>query len=144
MAVSTSSRPRDRPSRARSAPAESGVGRHLRRGRRFHRGAGALLRRAARGRADRAGLPGYRRRRRAAIVVSHGPLTSRALLVMPPMSTTSLAHRTLTGPSAGPHLLITAGVHGDEFEPMAAVRQLIRTLDPRRLRGRMTLVPVVN
>jgi predicted deacylase len=63
---------------------------------------------------------------------------------MPPTSTTSLAHRTLSGPAAGPHLLITAGVHGDEFEPMAAVRQLIRTLDQQRPRGRVTLVPVVN
>ena len=25
--------------------------------------------------------------------------------------------------SAGPHLLITGGVHGDEFEPMAAIRR---------------------
>jgi predicted deacylase len=64
--------------------------------------------------------------------------------IMPPMSTTSPAHRTLTGPTAGPHLLITAGVHGDEFEPMAAVRQLLRVIDASRLRGRVTLVPVVN
>jgi predicted deacylase len=56
-----------------------------------------------------------------------------------------LPHKVITGAAGdGPHLLITAGVHGDEFEPMAAVRELIRTLDPRELTGRVTLVPLVN
>jgi predicted deacylase len=41
-------------------------------------------------------------------------------------------------------VLITGGVHGDEFEPMAAVRRLARLIEPARLRGRLTLVPVVN
>jgi predicted deacylase len=57
--------------------------------------------------------------------------------------TVNLAQKTIGG-SEGPHLLITAGVHGDEFEPMATVRRLIKTLDARQLRGRVTLVPVVN
>lgn len=53
------------------------------------------------------------------------------------------------GDGAGPHLLITGGVHGDEFEPMAAIRELIdlfRQQDQRvaSLHGRVTLVPVVN
>lgn len=56
-----------------------------------------------------------------------------------------LAHKVITGKAGdGPHLLITAGVHGDEFEPMAAVRRLIHTLDAQHLSGRATLVPVVN
>ena len=55
----------------------------------------------------------------------------------------TLAHRTITG-DAGPHLLITAGVHGDEYEPMAAVRALAQRFDARTLRGRVTLVPIVN
>ena len=42
------------------------------------------------------------------------------------------------------HLLITGGVHGDEFEPMAAVRRLIAEIDAQNLCGRVTLVPVVN
>jgi predicted deacylase len=41
-------------------------------------------------------------------------------------------------------LLITGGVHGDEWEPMATARRLIGELDPARLRGRVTIVPVVN
>ncbi len=48
------------------------------------------------------------------------------------------------GHQPGPKLLITAGVHGDEFEPMAAVRRLMKEVDPQHLRGKLTLVPVVN
>lgn len=44
----------------------------------------------------------------------------------------------------GPQVLITGGVHGDEFEPMAAIRRLITELATRELRGRVTLVPIVN
>ena len=50
----------------------------------------------------------------------------------------------IAGTTAGPHVLITGGVHGDEFEPMAAVRCLAAELAPDRLKGRVTLVPVVN
>jgi predicted deacylase len=52
-------------------------------------------------------------------------------------------HR-VEGRQPGPHVLITGGVHGDEFEPMAAVRRLMHELHPETLRGRVTLVPVVN
>lgn len=50
----------------------------------------------------------------------------------------------IAGHQPGPHLLITGGVHGDEFEPMAAARQLMGRVSPQTLRGRVTLVPVVN
>ncbi|MGI8982810.1 MAG: succinylglutamate desuccinylase/aspartoacylase family protein [Pirellulaceae bacterium] len=50
----------------------------------------------------------------------------------------------IAGQRSGPHLLITGGVHGDEFEPMAAVRQLAQELRPEELQGKVTLVPVVN
>ncbi len=55
-----------------------------------------------------------------------------------------LATMEIAGEHPGPHLLITGGVHGDEFEPMAAVRKLSRELRPEELRGKVTLVPVVN
>lgn len=59
-----------------------------------------------------------------------------------------LATMEIVGEHPGPRLLITGGVHGDEFEPMAAVRQLARILArelrPEKLRGKATLVPVVN
>ncbi|MCC6491774.1 MAG: succinylglutamate desuccinylase/aspartoacylase family protein [Pirellulales bacterium] len=51
---------------------------------------------------------------------------------------------TVSGRRPGPHLLITAGVHGDEFEPMVAVRALVEELRPSDVRGVVTLIPVVN
>jgi predicted deacylase len=56
----------------------------------------------------------------------------------------NLASDEIVGHSPGSHLLITGGVHGDEFEPMAAIRQLMTEIRPAELRGRVTLVPVVN
>ena len=53
------------------------------------------------------------------------------------------------GKGDGPHLLITGGVHGDEFEPIAAIHRLRLLLEQKSpevasLRGRVTLVPIVN
>ena len=50
----------------------------------------------------------------------------------------------ISGAADGPHLLITGGVHGDEFTPMAAVRELSKRVQPSELCGRLTLVPIVN
>lgn len=58
--------------------------------------------------------------------------------------TLQLAFRQIVGRTTGPHVLITGGVHGDEFEPMAAARKLIERLGPAELSGRVTIVPVVN
>jgi len=46
----------------------------------------------------------------------------------------------------GPRLLVTGGVHGDEFEPILAIRRLIRlfTGDDPLVSGSVTFVPVVN
>ncbi len=52
--------------------------------------------------------------------------------------------KTIAGASVGPHLLVTGGVHGDEFEPMAAIRRLARDLETVAMRGSVTLVPVVT
>ena len=41
-----------------------------------------------------------------------------------------LQRKTITGAADGPHLLITGGVHGDEFEPMETARRLIHELKP--------------
>ncbi|NND05310.1 MAG: succinylglutamate desuccinylase [Saprospiraceae bacterium] len=52
----------------------------------------------------------------------------------------------LKGKHPGPHLLVTAGVHGDEYEPMEACRRLYLQLQDEMelLHGKITLVPVVN
>jgi predicted deacylase len=46
----------------------------------------------------------------------------------------------------GPHLLIIAGVHGDEYEPMLAVQRLVDKFseDLKLENGQMTLVSIVN
>ena len=55
-----------------------------------------------------------------------------------------LAKYEISGTKPGPHLLITGGVHGDEFEPIAAIQQLMNEIRSTELRGRVTLVPIVN
>jgi predicted deacylase len=55
-----------------------------------------------------------------------------------------IAVRVLTGGGEGPRLLVIAGVHGDEYEPMEAVRQLARRLESLPFRGSVALVPVAN
>jgi predicted deacylase len=46
--------------------------------------------------------------------------------------------------SGRPQLLIIAGIHGDEFEPMVAVRELMRRLQATPVRGRITCIPISN
>jgi predicted deacylase len=56
-----------------------------------------------------------------------------------------LALERFAGTQPGPHVLVTGGVHGDEFEPMAAIRWLRVALhNTPPVRGSVTLVPVVN
>lgn len=56
--------------------------------------------------------------------------------------------RTFSFGTGSPRLLITGAVHGDEFEPIAAIHQLIHQLSQERgellTRGTVTLIPVVN
>lgn len=44
----------------------------------------------------------------------------------------------------GPTLLLTAGVHGDEFEGPVALLDLWRGVDPAGLRGRIVVLPALN
>jgi predicted deacylase len=48
------------------------------------------------------------------------------------------------GARPGKTLVVTAGVHGDEFEGMAAIRRTAATLDPQQLAGTFVGVPVAN
>ncbi|MEO0819143.1 MAG: succinylglutamate desuccinylase/aspartoacylase family protein [Pseudomonadota bacterium] len=45
---------------------------------------------------------------------------------------------------AGPTLVVSAGVHGDEYEGQVAVSALARALAPEQIRGRLILLPMVN
>ena len=44
----------------------------------------------------------------------------------------------------GPRLCLIAGIHGCEYSSIDAVRRFVRGLDPGRLAGSVTAVPVVN
>ncbi|MBM3596640.1 MAG: peptidase M14 [Alphaproteobacteria bacterium] len=44
----------------------------------------------------------------------------------------------------GPTVLFTGGVHGDEYEGQIAISRLARSLDPRRLKGRVIMIPAVD
>ncbi len=46
--------------------------------------------------------------------------------------------------SHGPRLLICGGVHGDEYEPIAAAYRLANAICSREMRGSVTIIPVVN
>lgn len=51
---------------------------------------------------------------------------------------------TIEGRTPGPHLLVTGGVHGDEFAPMRAARELLDRVDAGDLSGTLTVIPMVN
>lgn len=48
------------------------------------------------------------------------------------------------GAATGKTLLVTAGVHGDEFEGMAALQLIHATVDCSQLNGTLVFVPVAN
>jgi len=48
------------------------------------------------------------------------------------------------GRSAGPVLLAVAGVHGDEYEGMEAIREVFQKLDVSRMSGTFIGIPVCN
>jgi uncharacterized protein len=48
------------------------------------------------------------------------------------------------GGGDGPTVLLTAAVHGDEYEGQIVLRRLLRELDPARLAGRLILLPALN
>lgn len=51
---------------------------------------------------------------------------------------------TVQGSHAGPTLLVTAGVHGDEFEGMLAIWRVYESLIPAELHGTFVGVPIAN
>lgn len=50
----------------------------------------------------------------------------------------------INGDEAGPTLVVTGGVHGAEYASIAAALEFGRSLEPRGLRGRVVVVPVLN
>lgn len=44
----------------------------------------------------------------------------------------------------GPSVLLMAGNHGDEYEGELSLAKLVRRLDPKRINGRVTILPMAN
>jgi predicted deacylase len=44
----------------------------------------------------------------------------------------------------GPTALLVSGTHGDEYEGQAALCNLVKSLDPARIRGRVIILPAAN
>ncbi len=51
---------------------------------------------------------------------------------------------TITGTAEGPTLVVTAAVHGDEYEGVETIRQVYHRIDPAQVRGTLLMVPVCN
>jgi predicted deacylase len=81
---------------------------------------------------DLAALPQGAKQHLALTVASDigGPLSLPALLVK--------------GTTPGPTLVAVAGVHGNEYEGMEAIRTAFAALDPADLRGTFFAIPVAN
>ena len=58
--------------------------------------------------------------------------------------TLELPLHVVTGRHAGPTLGIITNVHGDEFLPTTAIRELIAMLDTGTLKGRLAIISVAN
>src|SRR5262245_2835207 len=50
----------------------------------------------------------------------------------------------IVGQSPGPRLAVIAGVHVNETSSIEAVIRLQRMIDPGKLRGRISIIPIVN
>lgn len=44
----------------------------------------------------------------------------------------------------GPSVVVCGGIHGDEHEAQIVLTDLVRTLDPAAVRGRLVVIPVLN
>ncbi len=51
---------------------------------------------------------------------------------------------TVTGSESGPTLVVSAGVHGDEYEGVEAIPRIAEQVNPHQLRGTLLMVPVCN
>ena len=50
----------------------------------------------------------------------------------------------VTGAESGPTLVVTAAVHGDEYEGVEAIPRIFAQVDPKELCGTLLMIPVCN
>ncbi len=63
---------------------------------------------------------------------------------VPTGSEESLPVSVINGRSKGPHVWLSAAIHGDELNGIEIVRRVIRELDAKSLKGAVIAVPIVN
>lgn len=59
-------------------------------------------------------------------------------------ATEALPVKVVNGRSAGPHIWLSAAIHGDELNGIQIIRRVLRVLDAKTLRGVLIAVPIVN
>ena len=59
-------------------------------------------------------------------------------------ATESLPVKVINGRSYGPHVWLSAAIHGDELNGIQIIRRVLRELDAKTLRGAVIAVPIVN
>jgi uncharacterized protein len=64
--------------------------------------------------------------------------------LLPTGSPAYLPIAVINGRTAGPNVWISGGIHGDEINGVEVVREVMKALDARSLRGAVIAVPIVN
>ncbi len=63
---------------------------------------------------------------------------------VPTGSEEALPVAVINGRRPGPHVWLSAAIHGDELNGVEVVRRVLGNLDARNLRGAVIAVPIVN
>lgn len=63
---------------------------------------------------------------------------------LPTGTSLSIAVEIVNGARLGPHLWLSAAIHGDELNGVEIIRRVLAEVTPERLRGCLIAVPVVN
>lgn len=63
---------------------------------------------------------------------------------LPTQTMLSLPVHVINGHSDGPHLWLSAAIHGDELNGVEIIRQVLERVKPNKLQGALLAVPIVN
>lgn len=63
---------------------------------------------------------------------------------LPTQTMLSLPVHVINGHSDGPHLWLSAAIHGDELNGVEIIRQVLEQVKPNELKGALLAVPIVN
>lgn len=63
---------------------------------------------------------------------------------LPTQTLISLPVTVINGVAEGPRLWLSAAIHGDEINGVEIIRQVLKRVDPQKLRGTLIAAPIVN